>query len=100
MNAINLDGAIEIDAAKAVEIIQATDGLFFRVDFVKRTDETLRRMVARIGVAKHAAGGDRKYDPAQHNLVPVWDAEHLAYRCIPIEGIRGIRSQKVAYRVV
>lgn len=98
MNAIDLTGAIDIDAAQAVQIIQGTEGRFFRVDFIKRTDETLRRMVARTGV-KATGNGERPYDPADYNLISVWCAEKQDFRQVPIEGIQGIRSQGVAYRV-
>lgn len=65
-----------------------SDGMIFSVEFVKRTDGKLRKMVCRLGVRKHLKGGTKAYDPKQHDLLCVFDMENEGYRSIPVDAIR------------
>lgn len=68
-------------------------GKIFSVEFIKRTDGTKRLMVARTGVKKHLSGNDtRLWQPADHNLVAVYDMQKRAYRHIPADSILRIRA--------
>lgn len=57
------------------------NGQIFTVRFVKK-DGTERMMNCRRSVNKNQAGGELKYDPAQHGLIPVYDMQLGAYRMI------------------
>lgn len=64
------------------------DGQIFSVDFIKRTDGSLRRMVCRLGVKKHLKGGDASYNAKAHNLLTVFDMEKGGYRSIPVDAVQ------------
>lgn len=60
------------------EFIEKTsDGRIFTVDFVKRTDNTMRTMSCRRGVKKGVKGVGQSYDPAAKNLLTVYDMQKL-----------------------
>ena len=65
-----------------------SDGSIFSVEFIKRTDGGLRKMVCRLGVKKYLKGGSKAYDTRKHNLLTVFDMENKGYRSIPVEAIR------------
>jgi hypothetical protein len=75
------------------------DGKFFVVEFVKRTDGKLRRMVARTGVRAGLSGGEPAYDPERHNLLTVYDVQKRAYRSIPADSIRYLRARGAEIRL-
>lgn len=58
-------------------IDQTSDGRIFTVDFVKRTDNTLRTMSCRRGVKKGVKGVGQAYSPAEKNLLTVYDMQKL-----------------------
>ena len=66
------------------------DGQIFSVEFIKRTDGSLRRMVCRLGVTRHLKGGDAAYDAKAKNLLCVFDMEKGDYRSIPVESVRSL----------
>jgi len=66
------------------------DGQIFAVEFIKRTDGTLRRMVCRLGVRKHLRGGTAPYSAKEHNLLTVFDMEKGGYRSIPVEAVQSL----------
>ena len=65
-----------------------SDGKIFSVDFIKRSTGELRTMTARMGVRKHLKGGNKAYNPSQHNLLTVFDMDKRGYRSIPVEAIQ------------
>ncbi len=65
-----------------------SDGKIFSVEFIKRSTGELRTMTARLGVRKHLQGGRKVYNPAQHNLLTVFDMDTKGYRSIPVEAIQ------------
>lgn len=67
-----------------------SDGGIFSVEFIKRTDGSLRKMVCRLGVKKHLKGGTKAYDAKKQNLLTVFDMEKGGYRSIPIEAVRSL----------
>lgn len=75
-----------ITRQQAVEKIFATNGQFFTVHFFKRGGGR-RTMNARLGVKKHLKGGELKFNPAEKNLITVFDAQKKGYRSISIEGL-------------
>lgn len=62
-------------------------GHIFAVEFVKRTDGTVREMVCRTGVTKGTHGGSMGYDPRDHGLLPVYDMKAQGFRSIPVDAI-------------
>ncbi len=78
-------------------ILHSTKGRFFAVTFVKRSTNTLRHMNARLGVTTHLRGGPRSYDPAQHNLITVYDVNAKGYRSIPLDAVIEIRADHRTY---
>ena len=64
------------------------DGAIFSVEFIKRSDGTLRKMVCRTGVRKHLRGGKRAYDAKSRNLLTVFDMEAQGYRSVPVDAIQ------------
>lgn len=71
------------------------DGKIFSATFRKRTDGTVRRMVARTGVHSGTAGGSLGYDPDLNNLLPVFDLQARGYRTIPAENVTHVRAKGV-----
>ena len=65
-----------------------SDGTIFSVEFIKRSNGELRKMVCRLGVKKHLCGGDKAYDAKHHNLLTVFDMEKGGYRSIPVDAIQ------------
>ena len=59
----------------------ASDGKVFTVTFIKKNGEE-RVMNARLGVKKHLKGGTQPYNPADYNLLTVFDMQKRAYRNI------------------
>jgi tetraacyldisaccharide-1-P 4'-kinase len=76
-----------ISTAEAIALIESTKGKMFSVVFVKRTTGEHRKMVARLGVQKHLAGGDAAYSFAKKGLISVYDVQKKGYRAIPTESI-------------
>ena len=76
-----------ISTAEAIALIEKSNGKMFSVEFVKRTTGEHRKMVARLGVKKHLAGGDAAYNFAARGLVSVYDVQKKGYRTIPTESI-------------
>jgi hypothetical protein len=109
MNALNLTAqSPTIDFLTAEQLIRRTAaGRFFRVDFLKRSNGALRRMVCRTGVRPTSPReGNRRYRAADHGLVTVWDTvagkagRDRGFRSIPVEGIVGLQINGTVYRVV
>jgi hypothetical protein len=77
-------------AFDAAAVIEGTNGRFFTVEFVKRTNGEVRVMTARTGVTKHLKGVGPAYSFAEKKLIGVYDVVSGGYRCIPIESIRRV----------
>lgn len=87
MNARKLAGFIRREAGATL----------FGVEFIKRSDGSLRRMVCRLGVAKGVTGEGRKFDPLSKGLLGVYDIQAGGYRMVPLEGVQVLRIRGVAY---
>lgn len=62
-------------------------GHIFAVEFIKRTDGSIREMLCRTGVTKGTHGGSMGYDPKDHGLLSVYDMQKQGFRSIPVENI-------------
>ena len=78
-------------------VIRAQRGVFFSVVFVKRTTNEERHMLCRKGVKKYLAGGTLKYNPAEKNLLMVFDIRISQYRSINLEGLLTLKIGGVIY---
>lgn len=72
-------------------------GHIFYVEFVKRTDGSIRKMVCRTGVSKGTKGGSMGYDPTQHGLLSVYDMDAKGFRSIPVDAITHLTMDGVKY---
>lgn len=79
-----------ITTKQAAELIRGSNGSILTVTFMKRGDNEPRVMNCRLKVKKHLKGGEKKFDDKEKNVVTVYDMQKGAYRCISIEGIRGL----------
>jgi hypothetical protein len=75
------------------------DGKFFSIRFVKRTDGSIRNMLARRGV-KSVGGGSLNFSPADHNLLQVFDMKKQAFRLVPAENVIQLRTKGQVYTPV
>lgn len=82
-----------ITVQECLKHIQSLNGKIFSIIFVKRTDGNFREMVCRCDVKSHLVDNPSKppIDFRKHNLLSVWDMQKQGYRCIPHEGIAGIK---------
>lgn len=69
----------------------------FRADFLKRTTGEMRTMLCMFGVKKHLKGGKAAYHFGDKGLLSVFDINKQAYRSIPIDNIRLIKSAGIVY---
>lgn len=70
----------------------------FSVTFVKKNGD-LREMNCMLGVKKHLRGGEQGYDPAEHNLLTVYDLVAKDYRNINFAQLVGAKIDGVTYEV-
>jgi len=78
-----------MDATELKDLVG--DGKIFSASFIKRGDGTVRRMLARTGV-KPDGGGERSYNPSDHNLLLVWDLQARGYRTIPADNLIQVKA--------
>jgi len=89
---------MQLSRFKTDEVIKATNGKIFSCEFIKK-DGTLRKMVARLGVAKNLKGGNNGASD-KNSLVTVFDMVAGAYRMINLETIQTLKVCGIAYEVV
>ena len=75
------------------------DGQMFSVTFLKK-DGTVREMTARLGVKKHLAGGELKFDAEGRGYLPVFDMGQKDYRMINLNTLMTVKMDGTLYRVV
>lgn len=79
---------------KLDELVQASNGKFVSVRFVKK-DGSIRTMVCRLGVTKHLKGGSSTLDPAKY--LTVFDVQKEEYRAINRATIVSVTFGGVSY---
>lgn len=57
-------------------------------------------MNCRLGVTKHLKGGELAYEPAEYDLIPVFDVQKKAYRSISINTLTNVTIEGVGYDVL
>lgn len=89
----------KITLAKAMNLIQNTKGHVFRATFIKRTTGEVRNMVCRLGVAKNITGAGLRFDPADKQLLVVFDFQKKNYRMISLDSLTEIKTAGKVYRI-
>lgn len=80
-------------------VARATEsGHIFAVEFVKRTDGTIRRMTCRCGVTKGTHGGSMGYEPSEHDLLSVFDVDKQGFRSVPVDALLHLSMDGKRYR--
>jgi len=74
-------------------------GKWFGVTMEKKTDGKLRRMCARGGVKAGVTGAGRKFNPADHRVLGIWDRAKKDFRFINLDGIKEVRVLGIRYIV-
>ena len=89
-----------MNRAQAVQLIRESNGKILGLEFVKRSDGSVRTGAFRVGVVrvKGDLGSGASYDPADHGLVTVWDMAK-GYRSIPVEGLLAVTSGGIRHVV-
>ena len=99
---------MKISKATARELIASTrtKGTVFGVTFIKRTTGETRKMNCRLDVKKYLVGGELSYNPADYDLIPVWDVNlakaeggREGYRMINCTGILSLTVSGESYEV-
>ena len=87
-----------ITKQQALEVIKATKGKIFTVEFFKK-DGSYRKLNCRTGVKSYLNGGELKYDPLTKGLLPVFDLQKQSYRMINLNTLTSIKAEKEVYQV-
>ena len=89
---------MEVSRYKTVDLLHQTHGKIFSCEFIKK-DGSLRKMIARLGVAKNLKGGSNGAS-AKNSLITVYDMAKRAYRMINLETLTALKVAGVSYEVV
>ncbi|WP_457748480.1 SH3 beta-barrel fold-containing protein [Sulfurimonas sp.] len=89
---------MQVSRYKVDEVIKSTHGKIFSCEFIKK-DGSLRKMVARLGVAKNLKGGKNGVSN-KNSLVTVWDMLAGGYRMINLSTLTALKVAGVTYEVV
>jgi len=74
------------------------DNRMFSLEFIKK-DGTKRVMLARFNVSKGLTGKGQRYNPADHDLINVYDMNKSAYRSVPLNRLLWLRTKGKRYYV-
>lgn len=89
-----------ISRVKLQELLKnIDDSSIFSVKFLKRSDGTERTMVCRKGVKSHLKGGESAYNPAQKDLLFVFDMLKGEYRSINLLTVFEAKISGAVYKV-
>ncbi len=88
----------EISMNDAAALIDSAGSSMFTVEFTKK-DGSHRVMNCMKGVKKHLKGGDLRYTPSDHGLVPVYDLLNKGYRMISKDSLVALRINGKNYKI-
>lgn len=74
------------------------DNRMFSLEFIKK-DGTKRIMLARFNVTKGLTGKGQRYNPADYDLINVYDMNKSAYRSVPLNRLLWLRTKGKRYYV-
>lgn len=72
------------------EIKTLAGGTIFTAINVKKNGE-IRKYICRMGVKKYLSGGELPYDPAEKDLLPIFDMRKKEYRMINLKTLRYLK---------
>jgi hypothetical protein len=75
---------------RRADVVRHTAGRIFTAEFTKRNGQT-RRILARTGVHRFTNGKGMKYEPADFDLLVVYDMQAKDYRMINLSTLINIR---------
>lgn len=81
---------VRLTKEQAQALLEANDGTFFSVEFIKRTTGERRKMLCRTGVPGKN-GGVPAYNFHEKGLLCVYDVRLKAFRAIPFEGVEKLQ---------
>lgn len=67
------------------------NGRLFSVTF-RKSDGSIRKMVARLNVTSYLTGGGARYNAAEHNNIVVFSMRDKAYRTIKIDNLLSVKA--------
>ena len=88
----------QITKNQAKQKIFATNGKIFRALFTKKNGE-LREMICRLGVRKYVNGTGRSFDPADYELIGVFDMQADGHRMINVNTLEALTIEGERYEV-
>jgi len=74
------------------------DNRMFSLEFIKK-DGSKRIMLARFNVTKGLNGKGQRYNPADYELINVYDMNKNAYRSVPLNRLLWVRTKGKRYYV-
>lgn len=92
----------------ARSILRATNGQLFSVTFTKRTTGEERKIVGRTGVRKGVTGTGLRYNPANRDLLTIWDNGKVpnaqgekseGHKSVPMNDIKEVRAGGAKFRI-
>lgn len=89
----------KITQEQAAELMKSTEGRIFSVTFQKK-DGSERDMVCRLGVTKHLKGGELAYEPAEYDLMTVFDLQKNGYRMINLDTVKRVKVDGEEFQVL
>jgi len=93
----------------ARSLLKATNGQLFSITFTKRTDGEERTIVGRTGVRKGVTGTGMRYDPAERDLITIWDngkvpnaqgEKSQGHKTVPLNDIKELHAGGAKFRIV
>ena len=90
---------MQISKATAKDMIQNSKGKIFTTTYIKK-DNSKRVMNCRLGVSKGVKGVGLKYNPAEYNLIPVYDMQNKGFRMVDVNTLLSICINNQSYEVV
>jgi hypothetical protein len=88
----------QIDTDKALNLIKKTNGRVFTAIFTKK-DGTSRKMNCRLGVQKDLTGQGLAYNPADYDLITVFDMKAKGYRMLNLQTLTALQINGQFYVV-
>lgn len=88
----------KISMLEAIQKIKADHKKIFSAQFIKK-DGTRRAMICRLGVTKGVKGVGMSYNPADHNIITVFDMRKNAFRSIPADRLLCFKMDGIKYEV-
>lgn len=81
------------------DFLRGLKGKIFTVEFIKRTDGSVRVMRCTTNYASKLAGGELAYNATDKALIPVYDLDKRGFRSIPTDAVIRIRALGNNYEV-